>query len=190
MQYIFHIFYLILFRKFEKSYQVKTEDPNPSKGSDEGVALCDICNRIFLSQEALRNHTKEHKKEKKKAKEETRKSVTPSPRSKRTPAPIEENTETPASKRKMSDAAGLDCFKCGKDCKNKMELRHHVLTHFYADFYSCLPSSKPFSCPVCCAVSRDRISLVRHYAFVHEVGACPPPLSTTAPPTTLDAAAL
>ena len=68
-----------------------------------------------------------------------------------------------------SESSGLECYKCGKDCKSKIELKHHVLSHFYPEFYAQLPSSKPFSCPICNSVSRDRITLVRHFAFVHEV---------------------
>jgi uncharacterized Zn-finger protein len=72
-------------------------------------------------------------------------------------------------KRKRSGENNFDCYNCGKDCKTRAELKHHVLSHFYPEFYARLPSSKPFSCPVCANVCRDRISLVRHYAFVHEV---------------------
>merc|ERR1712062_263495 len=35
-------------------------------------------------------------------------------------------------------------------------------------FYEVLPDSKPFPCPDCDSTSRDRITLVRHYAFTHK----------------------
>jgi len=155
--------------KIIKKYEATAKSPSPPP-AEEGVALCDVCNRIFLSREALKNHSKEHKKEKKK-------SATPSPRSRRN-VPIvaadaaeePETVEKPAEslKRKRSGENNFDCYNCGKDCNNRRELKHHVLSHFYPEFYARLPSSKPFSCPVCANVSRDRISLVRHFAFVHE----------------------
>jgi len=155
--------------KLIKRYEATAGSPSPPP-AEEGVALCDVCNRIFLSRDALKNHAKEHKKEKKK-------SATPSPRSRRNVPNVAtdavEETETvekaaESLKRKRSGENNFDCYNCGKDCKNRAELKHHVLSHFYPEFYARLPSSKPFSCPVCANVSRDRISLVRHFAFVHE----------------------
>jgi hypothetical protein len=164
----------------EKLIKAFAKDDEAPAEDEEGVALCDICNRIFLSRDSLRNHAKEHKAAKwgKKAKA--------SPRGKRTSLdPVEESEKTveveavapktPASakRKRSSEEQSLDCYNCGKDCKNRAELKHHVLSHFYPEFYAVLPSGKPFSCPVCSNVSRDRISLVRHYAFVHEVSICP-----------------
>ena len=162
--------------KLIKKYEVSAgSPPSPTPAdAEDGVALCDVCNRIFLSRDSLKNHAKEHKKEKKK-------SATPSPRSRRNvqnatadkiedPKKIEKPAESLKRKRSEENKVIIfDCYNCGKDCKNRAELKHHVLSHFYPEFYARLPSSKPFSCPVCANVSRDRISLVRHFAFVHEV---------------------
>ena len=162
--------------KLIKKYEVSAgSPPSPTPAdAEDGVTLCDVCNRIFLSRESLKNHAKEHKKEKKK-------SATPSPRSRRNvqnatadkiedPKKIEKPAESLKRKRSEENKVIIfDCYNCGKDCKNRAELKHHVLSHFYPEFYARLPSSKPFSCPVCANVSRDRISLVRHFAFVHEV---------------------
>ena len=64
--------------KLIKKYEVSAgSPPSPTPAdAEDGVALCDVCNRIFLSRDSLKNHAKEHKKEKKK-------SATPSPRSRR-----------------------------------------------------------------------------------------------------------
>merc|ERR1719319_1448530 len=62
---------------------------------------------------------------------------------------------------------GPVCFKCDQVCKDKSQLKNHVLSHFYEEFYKILPSSKPYPCPECEHENRDRITLVRHYAFTH-----------------------
>ena len=63
---------------------------------------------------------------------------------------------------------GPECFKCGQICKDNSNLKNHVLSHYYQVFYQVLPDSKPFPCPECESTSRDRITLVRHYAFTHK----------------------
>jgi len=62
---------------------------------------------------------------------------------------------------------GPTCPKCNQVCKDNANLKNHLLSHFYLQFYELLPSSKPYPCPVCEKPSRDRITLVRHYAFSH-----------------------
>ena len=64
--------------------------------------------------------------------------------------------------------SGPECFKCGQICKDNSNLKNHVLSHYYQVFYEVLPDSKPFPCPECGNTSRDRITLVRHYAFTHK----------------------
>ena len=59
------------------------------------------------------------------------------------------------------------CFKCGRICDSIMHRKNHILSHYYPTFYKVLPSCKPYSCPECGQVSRDRITLTRHYAFSH-----------------------
>merc|ERR1719232_1536923 len=63
---------------------------------------------------------------------------------------------------------GPECFKCGQVCKDNSNLKNHVLSHYYQVFYEVLPDSKPYPCPICESTSRDRITLVRHYAFTHK----------------------
>lgn len=122
----------------------------------------------------MKDHAKEHKGRKggaTPAKSQPKRSLLPPPKDQEKEVKevkeAKEVKETPSRKRKRS-GDNLDCYNCGKECKSKSDLKHHVLSHFYSDFYAKLPSSKPFSCPVCASVTRDRISLVRHYAFVHE----------------------
>ena len=63
---------------------------------------------------------------------------------------------------------GPECFKCGQVCKDNSNLKNHILSHYYQVFYEVLPDSKPYPCPICDSHSRDRITLVRHYAFTHK----------------------
>merc|ERR1712079_488752 len=42
-------------------------------------------------------------------------------------------------------------------------------SHYYHCFYDDLPSTKPFRCPLCDYDSRDRITLIRHYAWTHKM---------------------
>merc|ERR1719362_520250 len=63
---------------------------------------------------------------------------------------------------------GPECFKCGQVCKDNSNLKNHILSHYYQVFYDVLPDSKPYPCPICESTSRDRITLVRHYAFTHK----------------------
>ena len=63
---------------------------------------------------------------------------------------------------------GPECPKCGQVCKDNSNLKNHVLSHYYQVFYDVLPDCKPFSCPLCGNPSRDRITMVRHYAFTHK----------------------
>ena len=63
---------------------------------------------------------------------------------------------------------GPVCFKCDQVCKDNYNLRNHILSHYYQVFYKVLPDSKPYPCPKCDRHSRDRITLVRHFAFAHK----------------------
>ena len=62
---------------------------------------------------------------------------------------------------------GQECFKCGQVCSNA-NLKNHILSHYYKVFFPILPDRKPYQCPTCHVISRDRITLVRHYAFGHK----------------------
>ena len=64
---------------------------------------------------------------------------------------------------------GPECPKCGQVCKDNSNLKNHLLSHYYQDFYRCTPDSKPYPCPSCGKESRDRITMIRHYAFSHNM---------------------
>jgi len=66
------------------------------------------------------------------------------------------------------NTAGPECPKCGQVCKDYSNLKNHVLSHYYKMFYMVLPQCKPFPCPICGHCNRDRITMVRHYAFTHK----------------------
>ena len=67
------------------------------------------------------------------------------------------------------NTSGPKCFKCGEICKNLGNLKNHVLSHYYQVFYAEIPDSKPYKCPLCNNhPSRDRITLIRHFAFYHK----------------------
>lgn len=61
------------------------------------------------------------------------------------------------------------CFVCNKEYQKekKLNLKNHILSHYYPIFYQVIPNSRPFNCPECEHVSRDRITLIRHVAFYH-----------------------
>merc|ERR1712130_488557 len=66
-----------------------------------------------------------------------------------------------------SNEAGPECFKCGQVCKNNSNLRNHVLSHYYRIFDPLIPQAKPFPCPEGEKPSRDKITMIRHFAFTH-----------------------
>jgi len=60
------------------------------------------------------------------------------------------------------------CFKCNfcDEVKaGKANIKNHSLNHFKDELYLQLTSG--LSCPLCDAPSRDKITLLRHYAFTH-----------------------
>jgi len=67
----------------------------------------------------------------------------------------------------------LICPKCGRTFKYKRSshesLNRHILSHYYKVFFDVLPRCKPFPCPICGKFSRDRFTMVRHYAFTHKM---------------------
>jgi len=65
-------------------------------------------------------------------------------------------------------AMEYQCPTCG-DCKDKKDnFKNHFLSHYYHVFNSVLPSSPPYTCPECKSLSRDKITLLRHYAWTHK----------------------
>ena len=166
-----------LIKKYEiaesKPSKTKPKKVHSSKKEDleDGVVLCVKCNRIFLSVEALRSHeSSEHKKN------QLNIAITPNIKKavKEVSNEEEQNGQVGPScnKRKRSssgDTVNMKCFNCGSECKSKTDLKNHVLTHYYSEIYPVLPASKPFTCPKCSLESRDKVSLIRHYAFTHKV---------------------
>ena len=59
------------------------------------------------------------------------------------------------------------CRFCEDGFDKPNNLRNHVLNHFKPQIYPELPAEKPFICPECKAVSRDKVTLLRHYAWSH-----------------------
>ena len=73
----------------------------------------------------------------------------------------------------------------GNVCKDNSNLRNHVLSHYYRIFDPLIPQVnkksdafmtvvklqlvqvKPFPCPECEKPSRDKITMIRHFAFTH-----------------------
>ncbi len=67
-------------------------------------------------------------------------------------------------------ASGFKCRFCEECFEKHSNLRNHCVNHFKAQMLEDLPSSKPFICPKCEAPpSRDKITLLRHYAFTHRM---------------------
>jgi hypothetical protein len=64
-------------------------------------------------------------------------------------------------------ATGFVCVECGVECKDRSHLRNHLLAHFYNKFDPFLPADRPFACPECGHTNRDRITLIRHFAWTH-----------------------
>jgi len=62
---------------------------------------------------------------------------------------------------------GPQCPKCDQICKDNANLKNHILSHYYHDFYRVTPDTKPFPCPTCGKENRDRITMIRHFAFSH-----------------------
>ena len=46
-------------------------------------------------------------------------------------------------------------------------MKNHVVIHFKDQLLCDLPTSLPFTCPECKYVPREKITLLRHYAFSH-----------------------
>ena len=63
----------------------------------------------------------------------------------------------------------VGCNLCEESFDKVSNLKNHVVNHFKAEMLRDLPSSKPYNCPLCSnAPVRDKITLLRHYAFSHK----------------------
>ena len=203
----------------------------------QGIQICEMCNAIFVTSDALANHkAKNHtgakakvrkddssssnsdtdesgsesdgkagqdqakvngvksekstKKTPEKIKEERRKRLASSSSStsdEDKPSPSIPNSKLkvktpkvgpkksasePIKKRASSigdddGGSGFGCILCDYSCDKHANLKNHVLNHFKDQLCEKLPSSKPYSCPECKSSSRDKVTLMRHYAFTH-----------------------
>ncbi len=59
------------------------------------------------------------------------------------------------------------CNFCEENFEKVSNLKNHVVNHFKKEMLAELPPCKPFACPCCPQISRDKITLLRHYAFTH-----------------------
>merc|ERR1719239_445887 len=161
---------------------VKIATPNPLKtvsARDEMLIKkmlellkkygCEFCDRRFDTKFALSHHERSHLKEHQKKVEQdpdfVRKKLKlnadGTPREK-----VHKNTKM-GSVQEHTNEAGPECFKCGQVCKDNSNLRNHVLSHYYRIFDPLIPQTKPFPCPECDKPSRDKITMIRHFAFTH-----------------------
>ena len=60
------------------------------------------------------------------------------------------------------------CRFCTSGHENALGLKNHVLNHFKDQLNQHLPSCAPFLCPECKNPNRDKITILRHYAFGHK----------------------
>ena len=60
------------------------------------------------------------------------------------------------------------CPTCGDSKDTRSNFKNHLLTHYADIFNPLLPSASPYKCPKCDKQFRDKISLMRHYAFYHK----------------------
>ena len=63
---------------------------------------------------------------------------------------------------------GYFCVVCNEKCTSKTNLSYHIISHFYTKFNHFIPQDKPFCCRECGLISRDKISLIRHYSGKHK----------------------
>ena len=85
---------------------------------------------------------------------------------------MEATDDGPGPDEDVADIVGggreVDCIECGKGLANKSHVRYHVLSHYYHMFDGVLPVEYGTECPECFKSFRDRHTLIRHYAFVHQ----------------------
>ena len=123
----------------------------------------DDCSDIFLSLAEFRKHKLSHKEKDEAVQVKVKNKV------KRSNFRVRIQNK----KRDKRIVPEYRCPICPKAYQNSQEGKHgtfknHVLSHFYSVFYPHLPSSKPFKCSVCQLPHRDRITMIRHYAFGHK----------------------
>ena len=68
---------------------------------------------------------------------------------------------------KPKKIGAYQCRFCEYEFENLKNLKRHVLIHFKDQLLCDLPTSLPFKCPECTYVSKEKTTLLRHYAFGH-----------------------
>ena len=148
-------------RKAEKAKESWKKKDDFSKGKDSfksrSSEMDDFIDDDDKPKKKIRDEPKFDKKHFERIKEETKKSSS-----------MSLGFATQGTVKAHDNEGGPECFKCGQVCKDNSNLKNHVLSHYYQVFYEVLPDSKPYPCPLCESTSRDRITLVRHYAFTHK----------------------
>ena len=160
--------------------------------------VCDVCYEIFSNGPGLRNHQRvKHKQaattgevtEAKDEKDERKLTVNTSllntnldTKTKPLKSKMTKRSNSISKKEAIQgrndeeikqDVVGQErssgsCFKCGLPCRSLAHRKNHILSHYYSAFTSLLPTSSPYVCPQCSQISRDRITLIRHFAFSHK----------------------
>ena len=73
-----------------------------------------------------------------------------------------------AENNSMQEPGNRQCLLCPKILDARQRLREHVLNHYKPQLLISLPRKQPFTCPECNSNKRDKITLLRHYAFTHK----------------------
>jgi len=140
---------------------------------------CAFCANRFDTKYALSSHERTHLKNKKTPKKEPKilpkpqstlenpDSTTESPNAGPTTPKLKKSTKM-GSVQIHDNFSGPVCFKCSAVCKDNSNYKNHILSHYYREFDPHIPQVKPFECPICTKPSRDKITLIRHYAFTHQ----------------------
>ena len=63
----------------------------------------------------------------------------------------------------------LKCQFCDYGAEKMSNLKNHTLNHFKDVLFPLLPKSIPFLCPECNAPHRDKITLLRHFSWSHQM---------------------
>jgi len=130
--------------------------------------LCEFCTSRFETKFALNEHERSHLSEHKKLAEVDPEAIRKKLKLNADGTPREKRETKQGSIQKHDNDAGPVCFKCSQICKDTSNLRNHVLSHYYRIFDPLIPQTKPFPCPECQKPSRDKITLIRHFAFTHQ----------------------
>eukprot|EP00096_Caligus_rogercresseyi_P012334 TRINITY_DN5129_c0_g1_i1.p1 TRINITY_DN5129_c0_g1~~TRINITY_DN5129_c0_g1_i1.p1 ORF type:complete len:317 (-),score=38.60 TRINITY_DN5129_c0_g1_i1:175-1125(-) len=121
--------------------------PKPNKTpSVPQPKKCNLCNVKFPSKACFRRHRKACES----------KLLVPKKKN------IKDQPSAPFVKK------SLKCSFCDVTYLKLSNLKNHTLNHFKSILYPKLPSCKPYTCPDCSKVSRDRVTLLRHYSFFHQ----------------------